>query len=139
LKHKKNQIILFLISVSIFLLFQSPVIAQSNELTDINIYFFWGDGCPRCEEEKPFLDSLILKYPRVKLVEYEVWFSSENQDVFQQFAETLGFDPQGVPVTIIGDRYWIGYREDNQEEMEAALQDCLNGQCEIDVGVEWPM
>ncbi len=134
MKLKKNQIVLFLISVSIFLLFQSPVIAQSNELTDINIYFFWGDGCPHCEKEKPFLDSLILKYPRVKLVEYEVWFSSENQDIFQQFSETLGFDPQGVPVTIIGDRYWIGYREDNQAEMESALQDCLNGQCEIDVG-----
>ena len=134
MKLKKNQIVLILISVFIFLLFQSPVLAQSNELTDINIYFFWGDGCPYCEKEKPFLDSLILKYPRVKLVEYEVWFSSENQDIFQQFAETLGFDPQGVPVTIIGDRYWIGYREDNQAEMEAALQDCLNGQCEIDVG-----
>jgi len=57
-----------------------------------------------------------------------------TRDIFQQFAETLGFDPQGVPVTIIGDRYWIGYREDIQAEIEAALQDCLNGQCEIDVG-----
>jgi thiol-disulfide isomerase/thioredoxin len=27
------------------------------------VYFFWGDGCPHCEEEKQFLNEMKKKYP----------------------------------------------------------------------------
>ena len=110
------------------------MLAQSEQPSDVNIYFFWGDGCPHCEEEKPFLNSLVEKYPQVKLVDYEVWNDSDNQTIFQQFAKALGFSPQSVPVTIIGDRYWIGYREEFNAEIETALQDYLNGLSDMDVG-----
>jgi len=95
---------------------------------------FGGEGCPHCEEEKPFLNALVEKYPHVNLVDYEVWYNADNQAIFLQFSEALGFSPQGVPVTVIGDQYWIGYLEQINSEIEAALQNCLNGQCETDVG-----
>ena len=115
-------------------MFQAPTIAQSKEPDQVNIYFFWGEGCPHCEEEKPFLNSLVNKYPRANLVDYEVWYNADNQAIFQQFADTLGFDPSAVPATIIGGKHWIGYLDSLNPEIEAALQDCLNGLCETDVG-----
>ena len=70
------------------------------------------------------ITSNIEKYPGAHLIDYEVWFDTKNQELFLQFTNVLGFIPQGVPVTIIGDQYWVGYREDLQPEIEAALQDC---------------
>jgi thiol-disulfide isomerase/thioredoxin len=134
LKRTTRFLALFLVLIFSLLLFQTPIIAQSEDPEQVNIYFFWGEGCPHCEEEKPFLDSLIQKYPRANLIDYEVWYNADNQTIFQQFADTLGFNASGVPVTIIGDKHWIGYLESLNPEIEAALQDCLNGLCDTDVG-----
>jgi thiol-disulfide isomerase/thioredoxin len=32
---------------------RASALAQSNE--PVVIYFFWGDGCPHCATQKPFL------------------------------------------------------------------------------------
>ncbi len=31
------------------------VLRKSNTSNKVIIYLFWGDGCPHCAEEKPFL------------------------------------------------------------------------------------
>jgi len=113
----------------------SPVLAQTQDSTAVNIYFFWGDGCPHCEEEKPFLAALVNDYDRVTLVDYEVWYNRDNQAVLQQFSQALGFEPGGVPVTIIGDQYWVGFREEYKAEMESALQQTLADPNAMDIGL----
>ena len=113
----------------------SPVLAQTQDSTTVNIYFFWGDGCPHCEEEKPFLDSLVSEYSQVNLVDYEVWYNRDNQAVLLQFSQALGFEPSGVPVTVIGDQYWIGFREDYKTEMESILQQTLDNPNAADIGL----
>lgn len=130
----KSIISFTLLSVHILLIFPSSVLAQTEQLGDVNIYFFWGDGCPHCEEEKPFLKSLVEKYPQLKLNDYEVWCDTTNQDVLRQFADLLGFSPQAVPITIIGDKYWIGFREEFLPEFETAIRNCLDSLCSEDVG-----
>jgi cytochrome c biogenesis protein CcdA/glutaredoxin len=119
----------------LLLLSFSPILAQTQDATAVNIYFFWGDGCPHCEEEKPFLDSLVGKYDRVNLVDYEVWYHQDNQAVLLQFSQVLGFEPSGVPVTVIGDQYWIGFREEYKAEMESALQQTMNDPNAADIGL----
>jgi len=47
----------------------------------VNIYFFWGEGCPHCAKEKPFLEKLEEKYPEVKVYDFEVWKNSENRQL----------------------------------------------------------
>ena len=119
----------------LLLLSFSPVLAQTQDSTTVNIYFFWGDGCPHCEEEKPFLDSLVSEYSQVNLVDYEVWYNRDNQAVLLQFSQALGFEPSGVPVTVIGDQYWIGFREDYKTEMESILQQTLDNPNAADIGL----
>ena len=127
-------IIIALILGTLFLSFSS-IQAQTQDSADINIYFFWGDGCPHCEEEKPFLDALVKDYSQVALVDYEVWYNHDNQEILNQFSQILGFEPSGVPVTVIGDRYWIGFRDDYKAEIESALQQTLDDPNAADVGL----
>lgn len=93
------------------------------------VYFFWGDGCPHCAAEKPFLEDLAQRYPQVSLQSYEVWYNDANREIFFAMAAKAGFEPQGVPVTFIGDKVWTGFREDMQAEMEAAVKACLENTC----------
>ena len=127
-------IIIALILGTLFLSF-SPIQAQAQDSADINIYFFWGDGCPHCEEEKPFLDALVSEYNQVALVDYEVWYNRDNQEILNQFSQVLGFEPGGVPVTVIGDRYWIGFLENYKAEIESALQQMLDDPGATDIGL----
>jgi cytochrome c biogenesis protein CcdA/thiol-disulfide isomerase/thioredoxin len=106
----------------------------AQEPTDVPIYFFWGDGCPHCEDEKPFLEKLVRANRRLVLYDYEVWYVQKNQDLMRQMTAALGFEPGGVPVTIVGDRYWIGYSEAMGTEIAAHVDYCLEEGCP-DVGV----
>ncbi|MCD6356858.1 MAG: hypothetical protein J7L66_06175 [Anaerolineaceae bacterium] len=134
MNYKKKFLLLAFICFFMILLVPSPAAAEGEEPDQVNIYFFWGEGCPHCEGEKLFLNSLIEKYPQAHLVEYEVWHNPDNLYILEQFSEVLGFNPSGVPVAIIGDQFWIGFSEKYETAIESALQDCLAGRCDLDVG-----
>jgi Thiol:disulfide interchange protein len=70
----------------------------------------------------------------VNLISYEVWYNDDNQQILEDFSAALDFEPGAVPVTIIGDCYWIGFREEYKSEMDAALQAALNDPNPVDVG-----
>lgn len=88
------------------------------------VYFFWGDGCPHCAAEKPFLERLRQQYLNVEVRAFEVWNSPENRDLFYKVATSLGLEPRAVPTTILGERYWEGYSDQIGREIEAAVVAC---------------
>lgn len=92
------------------------------------IYFFWGDGCPHCAEEKLFLERLQQQYS-VEVRAYEVWYVPENQALFFKIARAHGFEPSAVPTTLLGKRYWSGYNKQISQEIEAAVKECLVSGC----------
>jgi len=88
------------------------------------VYLFWGDGCPHCAAEKPLLEDLTRRYPTMKVQMFEVWNVPENRDLFSKMTAAYGFEPQGVPTTFLGDRYWVGYNDQIGREIEAAVSAC---------------
>ena len=51
----------------------------------INVYFFWGKGCPHCEELITFLDSLSKEYDSYfDLYTLEVWYNEENNELMNK-------------------------------------------------------
>ncbi|MBN2394787.1 MAG: hypothetical protein JXR84_28915 [Anaerolineae bacterium] len=113
---------------------RAAVLAQQP--TDVPIYFFWGDGCPHCAQEEPFLEELARSNRRITLFDYEVWYVPKNLDLMEQMAAALDFEPSGVPVTIVADRYWVGYTPQIGEEIEAQVNLCLTENCpDIGVGI----
>ncbi len=96
----------------------------------VNIYLFWGDGCPHCEEERPFLQVLNeSKYEgRLAIHEFEVWYDQDNADYAEKFAEAYGQTVSGVPMTYIGPNFYSGFNEDYKDMfMEAIDAEIANG------------
>ncbi|KKR22058.1 MAG: hypothetical protein UT48_C0001G0071 [Parcubacteria group bacterium GW2011_GWE2_39_37] len=100
---------------SLFLLVSAP---SAFAVEDINVYFFYGKGCPHCAKEEILLDKLEKESENIKVNRYEVWGSKENASLLQKAAEALNIESSGVPVTIIGDQYIIGYDEEDTTGVE---------------------
>ncbi len=103
--------------------------AQAPEPGTVYIYLFEGDGCPRCAEEKIFLADLSRRYPQIEVNDFEVWYNRRNLDLLNKMAAAFGFQANSVPITFIGDRYWIGYSQDIGAGIEAYVADCVENGC----------
>jgi thiol-disulfide isomerase/thioredoxin len=117
---------IFFLNLIGFVLFFSLAFSISAQAKTELIYF-WGDGCPHCAKESEFLDAISKKYPELEIIKYEVWYNAENQKLFVETAKDLGITQLGVPLTIIGDKYFIGYQDDEttgkaiEERIKSAL------------------
>ena len=104
---KKRRVIsfkfLFILSLFVItsLLFVKQVHAATN---DVNLYLFWGEGCPHCAKEKVFISEISGDFPNLKVHLFEVYKNNQNQEYFKEVGEALGENVSGVPFTVIGDK-----------------------------------
>ncbi|MBR6949786.1 MAG: hypothetical protein IKH54_06365 [Bacilli bacterium] len=105
---------IFILFLSFVFLLPFDTLAKENNVT---IYFFHGDGCPHCAAEEEYLKKL----DDVKIVRYEVWYDSSNEEFMQKVKDSFGIDKSGVPLTIIGNSYFIGYSESSDETFNRAI------------------
>lgn len=117
--------------MGVFLIFSFVVKPSFAQQKEVNLYFFWGQGCPHCADEKPFLDSLKTKYPQLKVYDFEVWYSKTNRDLLIEVGKKLNIEVSGVPLTIINDQPIIGYYNDEVtgKQIEDLVIKCLNDVC----------
>lgn len=108
----QNNTLMLCIFLTVFIVFLSSAsIALAED--KIIVYFFWGDGCPHCEKEKIFLETLKTRYPQLVIESYEVRNDKENAKFFSGLAEAHGKRPEGIPMTFIGNfNPIVGYRSD---------------------------
>ena len=103
----------------LLVLFLLPYVSFAKE--DVTLYFFHGDGCPHCAEESVFLEKLQKDYPDLKIEKYEVWYDEENSALLQKVQQELHIERMGVPTTIIGDVYMVGYSEETANVINRAI------------------
>lgn len=87
--------------------------AQYKEPQIVNIYFFYGDGCPHCAAEEKFFDVLSKDFSNIEIHRYEVWYDSQNIKLMGKVAEQMNINSGSVPLTIIGERIINGYLSDS--------------------------
>jgi glutaredoxin len=104
--------------------------APSDNAALVNIYFFWGDGCPHCAAAKPFLEELSEQYEEVELRAFEVYYDEEYRSLFGAMAAEFEFEPRFVPTIFVGDQYWEGYNLGYDAQIEAKVLSCLQNGCE---------
>ena len=107
------------------------VLALPAAGAQLDVYLFWGIGCPHCEREIEFLERVAAGNPEVRLHELEVSRSRANAALMVQAAQRLGVEVGSVPLTVIGDRAWVGYDEDatTGREIAAHIAACLEKGC----------
>jgi len=107
--NKIKKILLLLLFVVIF-----PVSVKAENV--VNLYLFYGDGCPHCAEEEKFIDEYLKTEKSAKLIKYEVWHSEENRKTWVKIQDKLNNHENGVPYLIIGDEVIVGYLDGVTDE-----------------------
>lgn len=97
--------IIYLILMTI-LLIPNIIFAKEKEL---NLYLFYGEGCPHCKQLKIFLDEYMDENPNIKLYQYEIWNSAENRKKFIDVMEITENRMGNVPYLVIGEGVITGY------------------------------
>ena len=102
-------------------LFFVNISVDAKESDDITIYLFHGDGCPHCADLTRFLNDLESEYD-FDVEKYEVWYDSSNQEFMEEVKNNLNIKSSGVPLTIIGNTYIVGYNDSIGNKIERAIK-----------------
>ena len=136
MKNKIIVLITVILSISIVVLISNNMKDNKEiKLTDmtennisyskekINIYLFYGEGCPHCEELKNYLNSLDTKEKSYfDIYTFEVWNNSTNQQFMKESAKSLNKEVSGVPFLIIGNKTFEGYNESMNIKIKKAIK-----------------
>lgn len=110
-----------------FFLINQPVFAQERE---VNLYFFFANGCPHCANEEVFLKKLENKYPNLSVQSFEIISNRKNSLLLAKIGKKLNADTAGVPFTVIGEQYVIGFLDEQTtgKQIEDEVQTALKGE-----------
>ncbi len=106
------RVILSLVMISVLpIIVWFPGISAADD-QPVNIYLFWTKGCPHCAQEKQYLTKLASQDQNIKIISLELTESRENRELFKKVGEALQADVSGVPFTVVGEQYFIGWLDE---------------------------
>ena len=97
--------------VLLFILLFIPCIIFARE-KDLNLYLFYGDGCPHCKALGEYLDSYLNDKNNIHLYKFEVWHNDDNLKKLNEIINMMGTSDAGIPYLVIGNNVIIGYDEE---------------------------
>ena len=103
-----------LLVIFLFLMLFIPNI-KAEETNEIRLYLFHQSTCPHCREEREFLETIKDKYDNLDIVEYEVDTNEMNYNFYRKVKDKTGITDNGVPLTIIGTYYNVGFGDGTGE------------------------
>lgn len=107
-------------------------ISQVNAKEKVNVYLFYGDGCPHCEHADEFLNNIEEDYKeKFNLVKYETWYNEENAVLMEAVAAKLDVAAEGVPFIVIGDKSLGGYSEEYNDQIRDMIVKAYDNQIDI--------
>lgn len=84
----------------------------------VAVYLFRGEGCPHCTEAEEWFKKAKEENGDIfTVIDYEVWYNSENSDLMKKVAKARGENVSGVPYIIIGDKSWNGFTSSYEDGM----------------------
>ena len=107
---KKIKLVIF--SLFISLMFISNIKAEENL---VNLYLFYSNTCSHCEAEMKLLDELQEDYDNLRIYKYEI-SEDKNSLLLSKVSEMFNTNVTGVPFTIIGEKTFFGYSEENSKK-----------------------
>ena len=124
-----------IIYVFTFLFLLIPFSVSANE--KVNIYLFYGDGCPHCSALEEYLDEEYSTDKDVKVYKYEVWNDSNNQTLWQKVADVIGEEAKGVPYFVIGKEVLQGYSASDawESKVDKAIEKAKKTNYNDNVGI----
>ena len=123
------------LKVLLFLLLFIPFLVFGSE-KNLNIYLFYGDGCPHCKEEEKWFESYLKKNDYIKIHRYEVWYNKDKQEKYSKVHDILNDTSSGIPYLIIGETVISGFDEEiTPERIKNAVEYYKNINYKDKVGI----
>lgn len=100
----------------------------------VDIHLFWTAACPHCAKARSFLGRIVPGIPGARLLSFELDGDARREAGYIALSKRFNNDPPGVPLVVIGDEAFVGYRDDatTGAELERRIRACLAAPC-IDV------
>ena len=112
----KRFLIYVIVTLSILLL---PNIVKADE---VNLYLFYSADCTHCKAEREWLESIKDDYSYLNINLYEITRNTTNSNLLSDVKEKLSSTSKYVPYTVIGEKHWIGWNEDNKNKIIHAIE-----------------
>ncbi|MDD5133618.1 MAG: cytochrome c biogenesis protein CcdA [Candidatus Nanoarchaeia archaeon] len=117
-----------LLSIILFVLLLSPIIYAAEQ---VDVYFFYGRGCPHCAAMETFLEDTQKEYSNLNVKTFEIYFNEKDREYLQQLATAYGTKVEGVPTIFIGDKFFVGESQEVKDGIIEQIQKCSLEKCEI--------
>ncbi len=108
--------------IKCFFLFLLIFFISDVNAKEINIDFFYGNGCPICSKEEKFLEEIEKKYD-VKINKYETWYNEENAKLLDETKEKYNTTGRGVPYTVVEDNAFLGFNTTISSQIEDKIKE----------------
>ena len=121
--------------VIVFMFLFIPFGVNANE--SVNIYLFYGDGCPHCAALEEYLNNEYSSDKNVTVYKYEVWNNKENQELWKKVENITGEEAKGVPYFVIGDEIYQGYSAGStwEKKVDRAIKKAKKNDYNDNVGI----
>ena len=106
---KKFLVLLFLVAYALSFL-TPPAFAASNDSKEVKLVLFYLDGCPHCNAEKAWLETMKTKYPNLVVEMYEV---NANKTLFIKTAAEYNITSTTAPTTFVGGKVFVSFSDEN--------------------------
>lgn len=93
---------------------------NTNNLNTVHLYLFHSSTCEHCQEEISWIRSIEKDYPYLQIHYYEV---SENYAIYQKVKKAMGVNAEGVPLTFIGNDYYVGFSESKGRKFSRIIKE----------------
>ncbi|KPJ73336.1 hypothetical protein AMJ48_01670 [Parcubacteria bacterium DG_74_1] len=109
-----------IITILIFLIL--PSLSLAEEAPDL--YFFWAEGCPFCEQQKDFLKEIEEQYPRINIRQYSTEEPGSINILIRLVEEHPGSERYlgATPMTFIGEDFFVGFSSEIGNEIENSIE-----------------
>lgn len=124
---KKTQKILIFSFIFYFLFFTFNISFTYSKA--IELYFFFGQGCPYSAKIAQALQEIQKNFPQLKVNAFEVWFYPQNQKLLETLAREYKIRPKWVPVVFVGDLAVEGAEPSQIFQIKEEVRRCSIADC----------
>ena len=115
------------VQVLIIFIVLGPAVHGLDSGGEVELWFFWGDGCDLCDAAMDWLDELTGAYPEMTLHSVEVWHDGEGEQLYRDMMAERGLRASWVPGFILGDETWEGFNDVIAADIESEVEHRLGG------------
>lgn len=139
--------------VLLFLLLFLPLNISAKEYMDVvydvvgeeksdtvTLYLFHSEVCIHCKYENKFLKQMEAKYKdKLRIVKFQTYKNEYNQNLMKEVKEMMECDQNGVPFTVIGETFFVGYSDAIGDQIDQTIKSYIEGTEKIETKVTIPL